>query len=212
MISNNAPGPTIIGAACLVWWRGALVLEVQNPRKWRVDNHGEVHIGLGGIGGKLEEGETALEALQHEAVEEMGCPLALQDAPVTYAVTPGCQVHEERWHAPGTRPVFVWEACLPGLVPGRSVAVFRGHPMGDPTPGDLPALLCVPAQVLLAIGRGGMRLGEAQQRGASLRAHSTIPNTAWLDLIGTPAVLHLLHTRKEPLAKVLLEAALGAHL
>jgi ADP-ribose pyrophosphatase YjhB (NUDIX family) len=192
--------------ACLVWWREALVLEVHKPQKWRVDEEGEVHIDLGGIGGKVEEGETALQALQREALEEIGCPLALQDAPVTYAVGPDCTVRETAWHEPGVRPALVWEACLPGLTPGKCVAVFRGRAVGEPAPGDLPALLCVTPELLLAIGAGGLRLEEAQSRDARLRARIFIPAAARLALTGTPAVLYLLHTRKEPLVETLLKA------
>lgn len=201
----NADNSSIIGVSCLVWWRDTLVLEVQKPHKWRIDDRREVHIGLGCVGGTLNEGETAIEALQREAVEEMGCPIELCDALVTYAVTPECQVHEETWLTPGPRPLFLWEACLPGLIPGKRVVVFRGRPMGEPTPVDLPALLCVTPEILRVIGRAGIRLGEAQKLGASLQARITVPDTVWLELVGTPAVLHLLHTRKEPVAGVLIE-------
>lgn len=203
----NAPNSSIIGVACLVWWRDVLVLEMQKSHKWCIDDHREVHIGLGCIGGGLNEGETPVDALQREAMEEMGCLIELRDAPVTYAITPNCQVQKEIWHAPGIRPVFVWEACLPGLIPGRRVAVFQGQPLGQPTPGDLPALLCVTPEILLTIGRAGIRLREAQKLGASLWARTTIPDMAWLDLVGTPAVLNLLHTRKEPIAEALMEPA-----
>jgi len=60
---------------------------------------------------------------------------------------------------------------------------------------------------LLAIGRAGIRLGEAQNLGASLRARIAVPDTAWLELVGTPAVLNLLHTRKEPITGRLMEPA-----
>jgi hypothetical protein len=183
------------------------VLEVQKPHKWRLDDHAQLHIGLGCVGGSLNEAESALDALQREAVEEMSCQIELLDAQVTYAITPNCQVHQETWPTPGTRPIFIWEACLPGLIPGRRVAVFRGRPVGEPIPADLPALLCVTPEILLAIGRTGMRLGEAQKLGASLRARITVSDTAWLELVGTPAVLNLLHRRGEAIIQALMEPA-----
>jgi len=197
----------IIGAACLVWWRDAIVLEVQQPGKWRTDDRHELHIGIGGIGGGIEPGETAVAALQREALEEMGCRIELRDVPINYAVSPDCRVLEEKWRAPGIRPAFVWDGCLPGLVPGRKVAVFRGSASSAPTPGDLPALLHVTPEIMLAIGRSGMRLAEALRLGAVLHAQTTLPESAWLELVGTPAVVSLLHIQGEPLTAAWLEPA-----
>ena len=194
----------LIGASCLVWWRDALVLEVQQPEKWRTDDHYEVHIGIGCIGGGIEADETAVDALQREAMEEMCCRIELCDAPTTHVVTPDCQVLEEPWRAPGIRPSIVWDGCLPALVPGRRVAVFRGRAIGEPIPGDLPALLHATPATMLAIGRSGMRLAEARELGATLRGHIAVPEAAWLELVGTPAVVDLLHTRREPIAAALM--------
>ncbi len=203
------PDSTLIGTSCLVWWENVLVLELQKPGKWHLDADGQVHLGLGCIGGSLEKGESALEALQREALEEMGCGIALLDAPQSWAVTPDCKVLERTWNAPGTRPVMVWEACLPGLLPGRKVAVFRGRPLAEPLPGDLPALLLLAPEVLLAIGGAPMRLRDALSLGAVLRARAELPQAGWLELTGTPAVLRLLHIRKEPLAGMLLQPVTG---
>jgi hypothetical protein len=177
-------------------------LEVQKPHKWRVDEHGELHIGVGCIGGGVDEGEGAVEALQREAVEEMGCGIELCEAPVTYAVGPDCQVGEVEWQAAGARPALVWEACLPGLIPGRSVAVFRGRAAGEPMPGDLPALLMVRPEMLFMIGGAGLRLSEALKLGAVLKARMTIPDMAWLELVGTPAVINLLRDNTDPWLKL----------
>lgn len=198
-------GRKVIGASCLVWCGDALVLEVQKPAKWRVSDDGGVHIGLGCVGGGLDEGETSEEALQREALEEIGCRLELRDAPVTHVVTPACQVLARDWSEPGVRPVLVWEACLPGLLPGKRVAVFRGRPLKDPFPGDLPALLSVTPALLWAIGQGGMRLRDARDQGARLQARVAIPDMAWLGLVGTPAVLDLLRARSEPVVQALIE-------
>lgn len=202
---KRGTGVRIVGASCLVWQGQCLVLEVQKPEKWRLDEHGGVRVGVGCVGGGLEAGETAVDALQREALEEIGCRLALYDAPVTYTVTPDVQVQQQTWYTPGVRPILVWEACLPGLVPGRGVAVFRGRPLGEPAPGDLPALLSMTPAVMLAIGQGDMCLGEALERGATLHARTAIPATVWLELVGTPAVLKLLTARDEPLAAALVE-------
>ena len=199
---------SLIGVACLVWWQGRLVLEVQKPHKWHSDALQEVHISLGCIGGRVNEGEGAIEALEREALEEIGCRIELQDAPVTYMVTPDCQVHPGIWQDPGIRQVLVWEACLPGLIPGRSVAVFRGRSAAEPMPGDLPALLSMPPELLFRIDGAGLRLDEARMLGAVLCAQTSVPDKAWLDLVGTPAVLTLLYPQWENLVKELLKPVL----
>jgi hypothetical protein len=138
-------------------------------------------------------------------MEEMCCRIELYDTPITHAITPDCQVLAEPWCAPGIRPAIVWDGCLPALVPGRRVAVFRGRAIGAPIPGDLPALLHATPATMLAIGRSGMRLAEARKLGATLRDQFPVPEAAWLELVGTPAVVNLLYTRREPLASALME-------
>ena len=98
--------------------------------------------------------------------------------------------------------MLVWEACLPGLRPGRCVAVFRGRAAGEPAPGDLPGLLWVTPEMLFEIGGGGLRVGDALKLGAVLKARMTIPDMAWLELVGTPAVINLLRDNTDPRLKL----------
>jgi hypothetical protein len=200
-------GATIIGASCLLGHASGLVLEVQKPHKWATQGDGCIRIGLGCIGGSLEADEGPVEALQREASEEIGCHLELVESPVTYEVKPDGGVRERDWSHGGIRPALVWEACLPGLIPGRKVVVYMGRCGREPEPVDLPALLLVPPELLFAIGSGNLGLADVLARGAELRAREALPDNAELVLVGTPAVLSLLQHRDECLVDRLVELA-----
>ena len=63
-----SPTEQISGAACLVARGTGLLLELQKPHKWSADDNGTLQIGVGCIGGALEPGETAEQALQRDAL------------------------------------------------------------------------------------------------------------------------------------------------
>ena len=52
-----------MGAACLLMGASGITVEVQSPHKWITHDGGGISIGLGCIGGGIEEGETPIEAL-----------------------------------------------------------------------------------------------------------------------------------------------------
>jgi len=77
----------IFGDSCLLMGESGLILEVQKSHKWRREDDGRLVIGLGCIGGALEERESPVAALQRETREEIGCGLLLRSASSTIEVS-----------------------------------------------------------------------------------------------------------------------------
>ena len=49
------------GASSILFWDGWLVLELRKPHKWMSQPDGTTLVGVGGIGGTIEEGESPLQ-------------------------------------------------------------------------------------------------------------------------------------------------------
>jgi hypothetical protein len=61
----------IIGASIILRHEGRLLFEIQKPSKWLQQPDGTLSIGMGCIGGNIEQGETPRQALEREALEDM---------------------------------------------------------------------------------------------------------------------------------------------
>ena len=202
-----SPPEQIIGVACLVAHGTGLLFELQKPHKWSTDGNGTLHVGVGCIGGAVEPGETPEQALQREALEEIGCGLKLWPAQETTEVAPDGRTWSRRWTGGCVAPAPVWESCVPGYVPGAKVAVYPGHPDGDPAPVDLPAILALTAEQMLRLGGDRRTLAEAIGDGATLRERRPVPRDACLKLLGTTDVLYRMSGPDARLTAAILDAA-----
>ena len=70
-LSGGAPW-CVTGASVLLHDAdGVHYFELTKPKHWSARPDGAMAVGIGGIGGSLEEGETVLECVQREAREEV---------------------------------------------------------------------------------------------------------------------------------------------
>jgi hypothetical protein len=191
----------IIGVSCLLMGGSGLILEVQKSHKWRRANDGNLVIGLGCIGGSLEEGETPVAALQREAQEEIGCELHLRSASLTIEVSPKRNVWLRDWPASDLRPAFVWENEGPGYIPDAKVAVYLGTPERHVQPRDLPAVTIMDIELMLRLGSGRLSLDDAISSGANVQQGEPIPRNALLELVGTPKVFYDMHSNYKEIAE-----------
>ena len=72
----------IIGVSVILKQEDRYLFEIQKTAKWIQKPDGRYQIGMGCIGGRLENGETAQQALEREIKEEVG-----DDCDDTFALT-----------------------------------------------------------------------------------------------------------------------------
>jgi 8-oxo-dGTP pyrophosphatase MutT (NUDIX family) len=70
----------LTGVSALVYDDAAYYLELTKPKHWHRRPDGATVVGIGGIGGSLEPGESVLECLARELQEELGCAARLASA------------------------------------------------------------------------------------------------------------------------------------
>ncbi len=166
---------TISGVGCLLFAGQRLVLEIQKPHKWTHAPGQSPVIGVGCIGGHIEAGETPLQTLQREAVEEIQCGIDLWSARQTAAISPAEVRLLDGFTLDGLVPAMVWEIAGPGLTAGFKVAVYLGRTMADPQPDDLPAIILAQANFIETLDAGAMTVQQARDAGAQFRTRIDLP-------------------------------------
>ena len=78
----------VIGVAIILRERNGFLFELQRSEKWKRGVDGVLEIGMSCIGGTVEEGETLEDALQREAMEEIGCRVAFDGSAHPFSMDP----------------------------------------------------------------------------------------------------------------------------
>lgn len=141
----------ITGVSALLYDEAYIYFEVSKPKHWQRRADGVFFVGLGGIGGSIEEGETALGCLEREAQEEIGLALEVISASEVHFI------YEETWRASlaierRAHPLPILFTISANLYRQRELApwptlaiiTFLARPLGQPRLGDLFGLLAVP--------------------------------------------------------------------
>jgi 8-oxo-dGTP pyrophosphatase MutT (NUDIX family) len=187
----------IVGVAILLRSGGQFLFEIQKAANWRRRPDGLVEIGMGCIGGSLQPQETPRQAIEREVREEIDCGVEIEPAPRTFLVDARGAV---RRLAPREVPegaFFLWERARggPGFIPGARVAVYLGRVLGDPAPGDLPAILEMALLTLRESLDGTVMLQDLLDRGALLREREPVPRRARVRPVDTARVVAELMVR-----------------
>ena len=184
----------IIGVAILLKVENRFLFELQKPAKWRRQQEG-VLIGMGCIGGTVEEGETIEDALCREAFEEIGCEVVCARSTRPFSLDPTGAVSPLPSQSVPEGVQFVWEGNEPGFIMGGKVAVYVGTAIGRAEPRDLPALVQLEPELFYALGQGSLAVQDVEQRGGILQEKQRIPRSAFLMPVGTARKLLELRRR-----------------
>ena len=178
----------LVGASTITRDDTAHYFEITKPKYWRARGDGSTVVGIGGIGGTIERGESVAACLRREAEEELGVRIRLEPSDESYLI------HE--WQIADTVALPSSKKRLPPLMviltppqlggpdtPDHlGILAFRSRLRGIPIPGDLFGLLRVEDKALVAFfGRDEVPLAEAQAtRGLTITLNGEPPEAAVL--------------------------------
>ena len=191
----------IIGVAIILTEKNGFLFELQREAKWKRGPDGAIEIGMSCIGGTVEDGESLEDALQREAMEEIGCRVAFDSSAKPFSMDTAGNVSPL---PPGSVPdgvQFLWEGNDPGYVPGAVVAVYAGHANARAAPGDLAAISTLKPDLFYELATKSLTVKGLEKQGGILRERVRIPRSARVEPVGTAARLLELRRRHPELLK-----------
>ena len=184
-LSESENRALIIGVAILLRVENRFLFELQKPEKWKRQREGVLRIGMGCIGGTVEEDETIEGALSREAFEEIGCKVAFTRSTRPFSLDPAGVVSPLPLESVPEGVQFVWEGNDPGFIAGGKIAVYVGTTIGRAEPRDLPALLQLEPELFYALDQRPLAIQDVEKRGGMLQEKQQIPRSAHLTPVGT---------------------------
>jgi len=133
----------LVGISTIAWDDSGAYFEINKPKYWRADDAGRTVIGLGGIGGAIEPGESPLVCLRRELQEELGVRPRLEHPERTFLIqdwelTDEFSLQPSKKH-PTPFLVLLTQPQLggPGVPDHLAIVCFQTRLRGTPRLGDL---------------------------------------------------------------------------
>jgi len=161
----------VVGASAIVRDEEAYYFEISKAKFWTEEDDGRISVGIGGIGGHIEEGENEIACLHREAREELGVDLRVLHSDETHLL------FSERWVGKQTLPPGELPApCLCTIGPKKTrlaqalpydylcIVTFEAQLMGPPQADDLYGLMRIEATALTdVLGQDTISLSAARR-------------------------------------------------
>lgn len=139
----------LVGVSAVLYDEEAYYFEVSRPRHWGQLPNGTRAVGIGGLGGRIEPGESVLSCLRREVEEEVGAGFRLEEPVGTALVHDGeFAVWLDLSDSDGAFSPYIVNLLPPQLArPEKpdhlAIVTFLGRLQGKPQRGDLFGLLAV---------------------------------------------------------------------
>lgn len=160
----------LTGVSALVYDEARHYFEITKPKHWRRLPDGRLEVGLGAIGGSIEEDEDVLGCLAREAEEEIGARVAPEPARASLFVYEQRRVEAVAPPPADGYPLPALFTVSRNLYRQRAlpeceilaIVTFLARLQAPPALGDLFGLLGVPHALLGEVLAPGRTLGEVQ--------------------------------------------------
>lgn len=193
-----------VGASIILQYNDRFIFEIQKKHKWRKNNNGIYQIGVGCIGGNIENGETPHETLHREAMEEIGSKISIFHIEKPFTVDSSFNVSFLSDSEYSSNIFFYWHGTKETYLQNR-ICTFWCGALGEPYPDDIPGILITHLNTLFTTFETNQTLESILCRGAVLKAKEEIPREAIIFPVGTVKVLFFLYREKQDYIKMLLE-------
>lgn len=170
------------------------VFGLQNSDRWK-SRGDQTEVGLVGIGGKLEAGESILQGVMRESQEEIGVFPSLSDSDMTYLIRHDKveKIVLQGYSKPRPYLINILQKTEPGRKPYTVVVTFRGETTMELSPRDLSGILIMDSATLLSLSSGPKTLKYLLDHSATLLCREIISENMWVKPHGTAeAIIRLL--------------------